>query len=292
MKKNHIIAPILFFLYILALILSLTFAFGQGSKAQSIVPITNLPLETHLLIFSVLWPNIASIVFIIIFPLIFVPLFIKIKNKIWFQYKNSYIDIPLELFNVKKFFLRAIFVFLLTMGLSATLISSGFIRVENFLTNEQKNYWVGEIGIDNPLYIQDIFNNIAFLVYPIAIGILAIGWAIEDAGLIHHKLPSENVRTLYKIEPLHLEYKNIISGYAGITAIVYYVSFISYYFLTRLQDVSAIMGILIVTPLLLIFTMTPAYFIYSLITKKYLVKRFRKGIKEARVITEDELNIN
>lgn len=85
MKKNQIIVPILFFLYIIALNLSLMFAFGQGSKAQSIVPITNLPLETHLLIFSVLWPNIASIVFIIIFPLIFVPLFIKIKNKIWFQ---------------------------------------------------------------------------------------------------------------------------------------------------------------------------------------------------------------
>ncbi|MBA7704055.1 hypothetical protein ES703_112853 [subsurface metagenome] len=110
--------------------------------------------------------------------------------------------------------------------------------------------------------------------------------------MIHHKLPSENVKILYKIEPLHLEYKNIISGYAGITAIVYYVSFISYYFLTRIHDVSAIMGILIVTPLLLVFTMTPAYFIYSLIAKKYLVKRFRKGMKEARIITEDELNIN
>ena len=292
MKKNQIMVPILFILYLLALILSIGFALGQGQKAQSIVPITNLPLETHLLIFSVLWPNIASIMFIIIFPLIFVPLFIKIKNKIWFQYKNSYVDIPSELFNVRKFFKRAIFVFLLTMGLSATLISSGFIRVKDFLTEDQEGYWVGEIGIDNPLYIQDIFVNIAFIVYPIAIGILAIGWAIEDAGLIHHKLPSENVRTLYKIEPLHLEYKNIISGYAGITAIVYYVSFIAYYFAISLRDISAIMGILVATPILLIFTFVPAYFIYSLISKKYLVKRFRKGMKEARVITEDELNIN
>ena len=178
------------------------------------------------------------------------------------------------------------------MGLSATLISTGFIRVKDFLTDEQEHYWLGEVGIDNPLYIQDIFINIAFIVYPIAIGILAIGWAIEDAGLIHHKLPSENVKTLYKIDPLHLEYKNIISGYAGITAIVYYISFISYYFLTSPGDPSVISDALILTPLFLIFTFTPAYFIYSLIAKKYLVKHFRKGMKEARVITEDELNIN
>ena len=51
------------------------------------------------------------------------------------------------------------------MGLSATLISTGFIRVKDFLTDEQEHYWLGEVGIDNPLYIQDIFINIAFKMF-------------------------------------------------------------------------------------------------------------------------------
>ncbi len=263
---------------------------AKQSEAESIVPITKMPLREHLILVTAIWPNIATVVFIVAFPLIFVPLFLLLKNRVWYKYKNGYIDVPPNYFAPKKFIRRAIYVFLLTMGLSATVIASGYITALDFLPPGERKYFIDQ-GITNPLYIVEVFREIAALTYPFAIGLWAIGWAIEDAGLMHYKLPEGTEKVLYEIEPVHLKYMNIIKGYAGISAIVYYVSFINYYITNRIGQ-SQFAEAIFTVPLFALVTWLPAYFVYTIFHKKILIKLLRLKKKPLGPVTEEQILIN
>lgn len=156
-NKQRIILLVFSVLWVISLIVNIEGGLSKRSTAESIVPISKLPLRDHLILIRTIWPNIATVICIILFPLIFVPLFMKLKNKVWFKYKNGYIDIPPDFFAPKKFVKRAIYVFLLTMGLSATIIASGYITATDFLPPDGRYYWVEVVGITNPLYITDVF---------------------------------------------------------------------------------------------------------------------------------------
>ena len=287
-NKQRIILLVFIFLWATSLIVNIEGSLSKSGTAESIVPISKLPLRDHLILIRVIWPNIATVVCIILFPLIFVPLFMKIKNKIWFKYKNGYIDIPPDFFAPKKFVRRAIYVFLLTMGLSATILALGYIRAIDFLPPDEKAYWVETIGITNPLYITDVFLEIAALIYPFAIGLWAIGWAIEDSGLMHYKLPKGKDKILYEIEPVHLKYMNIIKGYAGISAVVYFIAFISFY-LTHKVPFHLVTGAIAIIPLFTLATWIPAYLVYTIFLKKFMIKFLRKNVKEIGTITEEQI---
>ena len=289
MDKKKPFLLIMAICYVISVFFSIAMAIGQGEKAQSIVPISNLPLQDHMLLFDVILPNILAPIFIILFPMIFVPLFLSVKNKIWYKFENTYVDLSANSFDVKKFGKRLVYLFLLTMGLSAMLLSSGIIRVSDFLTDHQKGYWIEDQGIDNPLYISDIFITIAYTVFPLAVGLWAIGWALEDCGLMHYDLPKQGEKRLYEIEPIFRKYQSVIKGYAGISAIVYFISAIAYYVIIRPGDISSLMGIFF-RSIMLVFTIFPAYILYTLFIEHFFKERFTKDMKELRMITTDEIN--
>ncbi|TXT61441.1 MAG: membrane protein of unknown function [Promethearchaeota archaeon] len=290
MKRSIIFSSILFLFYFFALFNSIFGAFTQGSKATSIVPISNLELQTHLLLFNSILPNILAPLFVIIFPLVFVPLFLYLKDKIWYKYENTYIDIPIDGIDMKKFAKRAVYLFLLTMGLSATILNTNLITAEQFLSLEQENYWVLQQGIEEVLYITDIFYTISNIVFAFALGLLAIGWTLEDCGLMHYYLPEKEEKELYEIEPIYRKYQSIIKGYAGISAIIYYISAIAYYVINRPNDLSNLFG-MIGLSIPIVFTMVPSYFLYLKFIQGYFKKRLTKGKEELRIIGEEEIKL-
>ncbi|MBD3194911.1 MAG: hypothetical protein GF317_07655 [Candidatus Lokiarchaeota archaeon] len=288
MKKSTRNTIILLALYVPALLLPIFLAFNQGSKASSIVPISQLELQYHLLIFNVIFPNILCPILIIVFPLIFVPLFMLIKNKIWYKYTNTYIEIPVQPINLKRFAKRFIYLFLLTMGLSATLLNTNLISADSFLSPAQANYWITQVGITDPLYITDIFTTIASIMLVFAVGLLAVGWALQDCGLMHYILPKKGEKKLYEIEPIYRKYQNIIKGYAGISAIIYFLTAILYYVLERPGDIANIITI-ITQSFLVIFLMVPGYLLYLQFIKSFYKDKMSKNKTELKIITEDEI---
>lgn len=217
------------------------------------------------------------------------PLFLFIKNKIWFQYENTYIELPRENeLDVKKLVKRFIYLFLLVMGMSAMFLNMGLFGPADFLTDQQRKYWIQQQGIDNSLYIGDIFATITSLALPIAVGLWSIGWALEDCGLMHYKLPETEEKMLFEIEPVYRKYQSIVKGYAGISAILYFVSAVSYHIVResgRIMDVLQLIG----SSVMIVFIVVPSYFLYLFLIKKFLKKAARKNLKELRIITKGDV---
>jgi hypothetical protein len=178
------------------------------------------------------------------------------------------------------------------MGLSATLLNTNLISAELFLSEEQRNYWLVQIGIDDPLYIGDIFNTITSTILAFAVGLLSVGWALEDCGLMHYVLPKKGEKKLFEIEPIYRKYQNIVKGYAGISAIIYFLTAILYYVLNRPEDISNMLGI-IGGSLFAIFLMIPSYLLYLKFIKSYYKGKLRKGkeeLKKAKLFYKKILN--
>jgi hypothetical protein len=75
---------------------------------------------------------------------------------------------------------------------------------------------------------MDILAGLGTLILPFSIGFWSIGWALEDAGLLHYHLP-QTEKTYYEIEPIYFKYDSYIGGFAGITAFLYYLGAVTLY---------------------------------------------------------------
>ena len=252
---------------------------GQGTQGDKIVPLTGLTTTAHLLILNA-WAMIGSIIMIFIMPLVLIPVFLLMKKIIWSKYTDAYMDTGEDI-NLKKFTKRIIYIFLLTMGLSATI--AAMIDLGPFVSDAHKEHWIGELGFVLE-YIPHAFVGLAFMIFPVVIGIWSVGWAFEDIGLMHYKLPNENEKMLYEIEPIHLKFNGIIKGYAGISAIVYFISMITFYTSLGITGSSETIS----NSITLTFLFIPAYLIYLKVWLPKLKKMFRKGKQPIPIITRRE----
>ncbi|HEY0090697.1 MAG TPA: hypothetical protein VGB37_17740 [Candidatus Lokiarchaeia archaeon] len=105
---------------------------------------------------------------------------------------------------------------------------------------------------------------------------------------MHYKLPEGKDKMLYEIEPVHLKYMNIIKGYAGISAVVYFIAFITFY-LTHEVPLHLATGAITIIPLFTLVTWLPAYLVYTVFLKKFLIKFLRKNKKEISAVTEEQI---
>ena len=218
-KTKSKLILVLWILFTLGCISALVNAFTQGTKASSKVPLFGLTFQNQLLIFSFLWPVLLSIVCIILFPLVGIPILLKLKSKVWIKYKNGFLETGKQKFDGKKFLRRIIYLFLLTLGVNAAILGLGMFDPDLLLPGEI--YYETEAqgrGYEKyPLYYPDTFIGFASIIFPLMVGLWAIGWVLEDTGLMHFKLPKENERFLYEIEPIYLKYNSFVKGYAGIS---------------------------------------------------------------------------
>lgn len=253
--------------------LSLTFAEGFYYNKDAI----------PLLLFS-LWPLFGSIFFILLCSLVLSPLFLKVKKLILRKYNNMYIENKTQLdIPFKKIISRAFYTFLLTIGLFSTLYKSGLMS-----------------SLFDPRFIyydEFLLLMISFpLILPFVVGIWAVGWALEDAGIMHYKFSNDKSNFFYEIEPVHYKYNSLIKGYAGISTIIYVIetSIISSGGLAG--SLAGVLGQFLVVPyrfslfLMFIGPFFPAYVLYWLFEKDYLRKNMKRANEIFKIQIMDKEN--
>lgn len=292
MKKEKRTLIVIFILYICTLIYPISNILTVSDEADvERVALFNLPLRTHLVIIYIVWPLLLTIICVILFPLIFPRLFLKVKGKVFYKYKNAFLNLEEPKLNTKKYIKRSILIFLLTMGLSATILSVLNFKPSWLISKTQADVY-DSIGITTVLYMPEVILGLAYLVYPFAIGLWSVAWALEDSGLMHYKLPKEGQKKLYEIEPVYLKFNATIKGYAGVSAIIFYVAAIIYYITNEklLASESGGMQLAFVFSIgsLLMFNWLPAFVVYSLVSKKIATKMLTKNLKEIKMVYEKE----
>lgn len=277
-KRNILIVIILFLITINSNLISI-FVSSPAVLIQ-IVPLFGMPYYLHVIVFYIIWPSFLSIIFAIIFPLIIVPLFTMIKRKVWFRFQDSYVNRGKLTFNFKIFFKRGIYISLLIIGIIITI--SDLIDPSLFLTP----YAIGESNYsENLLFAPDLINGLTFLILPFVVGVWAVGWAMEDAGLMHYKFPKENEKILFEIEPVHLKYNGLVKGYAGVTSVIFLITAISVYLSVWPLHIIQV----IFTILLIMFNSVPSYLIYLIVSQTVFRKIFRKGLQEIEMLSENDI---
>lgn len=273
-------------LFVFGLVGPLANAFSQGSKASANVPLLDLDFQTHLIVFTIIWPIFLSIILVILFPLIFVPIFLFVKRKLLKKYKDGYLDIDETKFDSKKFLKRLIYLLLLTLGVNAAILGLELFNPEVLLPGEIYADTPAKIEafLAQPLFYVDVFVGFASLIFPLIVGLWSIGWALEDTGLMHFKLPKKGDKALYEIEPIYLKYNAVIKGYAGISAILYLISAIIFYI--SIDDM-VIMLQMLSSMVSMLFLVIPAYVIYTIFAEKIFKGLFRKNIESVPLITEE-----
>jgi len=274
--------------YIISAIMLLGFISGvtiMGSLVNAeIVPIFGLPNGVHMILFMLIWPISGCILLVILFSYIFSRLYVKAKGLISPAFITGYIEIQNPEFSIKQFVQRALFCFLLSIGFFMILEGSGVLDLNLFLTEGSKQ--TAELQNIPVRYNINVFIVLILDFLPLAAAILSIGWALEDAGLIHYKLPSEESNKLFEIEPVNVRYNSYIKGYAGISSILFYISAV-YYLVTQsnvTMDFMGILGLWVYFGLyfLVVVVLLPTYLLYLRIGKNFL----RKNIPKRQKITQ------
>ncbi len=160
-------------------------------------------------------------------------------------------------FNFKTFFQRGLFVNLFCMGLSATLNGLNLIDPAWFLPKDVLE-WALVANLDLAFLFETV-TTFFLLLYPVSIGIWAIGWSLEDSGLILSQGTRETPQSTIRIIPVVDKFYAIMKNFTGFTAILYCTSFI----LNSIQTadysrLALVFGLTIIGTLL----MGPLYYVY------------------------------
>ncbi|MFX1475605.1 MAG: hypothetical protein ACFFCO_09070 [Promethearchaeota archaeon] len=283
--KNAVITALVVYLVYQVLF----FMFTQTLEDEGIVPLFGFGigpgLEKHLhnLVNFILWPVLGSIVFAVIFPRLVAPLYLKFKT-FRKNYKSVYLVWEPNSLNIREVLVRGILLLLLTIGLSATLMDAGILRPRYFLAYDMLGNPVNEISEVPLKYNMDVFFGAIFLLCPVAVGLWSCAWAFEDASIVYYSFSNKQGEGFFEIEPLHFRFNALVGGYAGLSALFYYLGAIYVYlFLPGRSQELFFLGI---AGFMATFTMIPAYLIYLWMGSKHL----RKGLRQSEGLTEEEFN--
>jgi len=225
---------------------------------------------------------------VIVFPRVLTPLLFKSKKIIFRKYNDAYLDANVEVFASKKFILRFIYIFLLTLGFLAIVIPLMSREVAALFSTSTNVEYYEEEGLDIRFALPTVFAVTFVFIFPIVIGLWSVGWALEDSGLIHYSgLDGQKQRRdkLFEIEPIHLRYNGYLKGYAGISSVVFLISMAIYFasFEGRAEDVMMVT----LLPLFSIVNAVPSYIVYGITKGKF--EYLRKDLPEAKRLAESEL---
>ncbi|MHA1149100.1 MAG: hypothetical protein ACTSR8_12750 [Promethearchaeota archaeon] len=251
------------------------------------VPLTGLAGPLHALVMFLLGIGL-SIITAYLFPRIFAPLFLKIKGKIYSRYANAYIKKESIALTARKYLIRSIYVVLLILGFLAFIIPLvGQYTIDLWMTEDTANALENEGVI--LIYSMDILISHVALLLPIVVGIWSIGWAMEDAGLMHYKFDERKGRELYEIEPVHVKYNSYVKGYAGISALLFFIKVLMSFssildeYPNRFIDLFGIMML----PFIAIGLLIPAYIIYCKTGNSF--EFLNKDLMELKQLTKEEI---
>jgi len=244
--------------------------------------LTGLPNNISKLVLMFIFPFFGSVISVILFPRIIIPLYLKAKRGVMKDYKNIYIKVEKEDLSIPKLLKRALYVALLSLGLGMMLINSNIFHPRMLMTESQYLRMIEE-G-ENIVYYIGTLIGLPMVIYPIIIGLWAVGWTLEDTGVMHYNIKKKKSNSLFEIEPVHNRYNGMLKSFAGISVIIVLVSAYAYYSTLAEPDIASISQVIFSIPML----MVPAflsYIVYWKIGKDYTIK----NLKEIRRINEEEL---
>lgn len=253
--------------------------FQNCNEESRNIPITGLTSEIQILIFGVLFPLLISIITAIIFARFIAPLFLTAKNNLLARkYSNGYLERDNSPFRAKRLVRRMFYLILLAFGFLSFIIPA--VDANQWLSPETIcNY--EERGLD-PQYNFTIFLALMGMVYPLAVGLWAVSWAIEDASLMHYVFRKDDY---YEIEPIHVKYTSYLKGYAGISGLLFVIQFTMY----QAENNSFEDGLIIIAALLIaIICFFPTYVIFTKILGDH--SYLKKGVPEIKKLKEEDLN--
>ena len=274
-KRNKIILLILFIVSQIGSVAGIL-----TGRVYETVPLTSMPYSLHILVFYIIWPLLLSIIFAIIFPLIIIPLFMMIKRIAWTRFQDCYVEMGELTLHFKTFIKRGIYISLMLIGIIITI--SDLIVPALFLPQSKLDWTLFPENM--LLFDYDVIAALAFLLLPFVVGIWAVGWAIEDAGLMHYKFPKENEKILFEIEPVHLKYNGLVKGYAGVSSVIFLITAISIYLKISPTHILSV----VIAILLIMFNAVPSYLIYIKVSQAVFRKKLRKGLQEIEMLSENE----
>ncbi len=274
-------AAILGLFTIIGFVISIFYAFSNPDW-NTVIPIFGLQTPYHFLLLAFGIPMVGSIITALLMPRLFAPIFLKVKRVQLSGYKDAYLPVPQNKLSIKQWFGRASLVSLLILGLIAAIVN--VIDPLLFMTQTDYNGFLIETGL--PQFAPPVIVTLAGLIAPIAFGLFAISWIMEDAGLIHYSIPAEAENKLYKVEPVHDSYSSYLKGYSGVSSLIFLIS-VFYLFWTHGGNVESAIFTLLV-PIFAILQTIPGYILYVRFDKSFLTSK----LPEARRLNESDLRIS
>ncbi len=245
-----------------------------------IVPI--LDWETSLA-YPVLWvlvPLVGSILAVLLIPRILTPIFMAVKKLIRRGYQDGYVPIEVSGLKTSRLIMRLVYTYLLIVGLFITLMT--FVDPELFLPANIYSD-IANAGLDPHYHISYIFC-LSGIAAPIAVALWSVGWALEDAALLHYKLPSKDAGELYEIEPVYRSYSSYLKGFAGFSTVLSLMVIFNA-FMSVGWGFDAISVFLV--PFHAVLVTVPAYFLFTMIGSKWL----RKNKRPIKQMEESDLDL-
>lgn len=198
--------------------LVIMFTMVIAGSENEIVPLLNLRQPLHIIALTMIWPVIGGFLAVLIFPRFLVPLYLKLKRVSNKKYSDCVIQLERPI-NLKFVLKRAFGVFLLVMGLESAILP--MIDITNLYYPSQ----LTEDGIVEKLlpYNPQAFIVTAGMIFPLALILWALVWTIQDSGLMHYQLSTDQTK-YQEIEPVYFRISGYIKGFSGITAFFFYLN--------------------------------------------------------------------
>lgn len=240
--------------------------------SDSLVPFWNLSEDVTYLLLLLIWPLIASFILGLIGKMVLSKIYLWIFQKLHKNIQIGYVKPVNPEISLKKTLIRLFNVFLVTVGLVNALLSAQIIIPNNFLTESQlTDYLLASII---PKYTPKVLSQILGLIIPVSVGLWSIVWSLEDMGLVQYQIRNlQEGNRFSELQPLFKDFSSYISGYGGISSIIFYSGYFIYFF-TEYNQLGGNFGDLILF-LFLIFSflaITPAFLLLNKITPNYLLK--------------------
>ncbi len=281
-ENNRSSLLVLGILTIIGLAFSLYLAFSNMDM-ESLIPLFQVPGPYYFLLVVLVIPMVGSILTGLLLPRIIVPLYMSFKKIVMGGYKDAYVDINQNRLSLRRWFGRAFLTAFLILGLISAVINSADPQL--FMTSEQYTEFLSEAG--TALMTPPVIMGLAGLIAPIAFGLLAASWLLEDAGLLQYNLPEIDEAHLYEVEPTYLRYKGYLKGYAGVSSFLFLASVFLVFWNTggvRYED----MLFTLLIPMFFMLQTIPGYLVYSKLGVNYL----RKGLPTVGKLTEADLKLS
>lgn len=277
-SENKKSTAILALLPIIGLVISIVYAFGFADWTN-VTPLFGLPTAYGFLLVAFVIPMVGSIMTAILMPRIVTSLFLIIKRKLLPKYKNAYLNNKLDPLQLRRWLSRALLTALLILGLISILVNIIDPRV--FMSEQQYIMFQEEMGF--PQLAPPVTFPLSGLIAPIAFGLWAASWAMEDAGLMHYHIPENDNAVLYEIEPVYRRYDSYLKGYAGLASIIF-ISWTIYLLWTANMSYLAVI-FTILMPVFSILQTIPGYFVYARLSTSFLTS----NLLEISRVSESDL---